>query len=265
MVIAHITASGPRRGGMSVGPSIVTLALWRLRRTWGLLLITGVGMIAAVMLVCAVPLYAEVATTAGLRDILTAAPQNTDISVSSISQSISEPFIRKVTAHLNQELQKNLGPYLSTPQFSLVSPELRIGSANAKDGIALIGTAMDAATSHLQLLEGRLPKATGDTIEVALTKENATLLQVQVGSSLAAYLPFVNASQQTVAPAITLSVVGIFKLKTKDDAFWHGDTFQPYRQKDFSPSYFLGLASNQSLLSRLTRIVTILYCKVRSF
>lgn len=44
--------------------NIVTLASWRLRRTWGLLAVIGLGVMAAVTLVCVVPLYSEVAMSA---------------------------------------------------------------------------------------------------------------------------------------------------------------------------------------------------------
>ena len=39
----------------------LTLALRRLRQTWRMLLLTGLGTVAAVMLLCAVPLFSEIA------------------------------------------------------------------------------------------------------------------------------------------------------------------------------------------------------------
>ncbi len=50
--------------------SVLTLASWRLRRTWFLLLITTLGMIAAVVIACAVPTFLTVTTTASLRATL---------------------------------------------------------------------------------------------------------------------------------------------------------------------------------------------------
>src|SRR6266550_3648989 len=47
--------------------STMVLAVILLRKTWGLLLITCLGFVAAVMLACAVPLYSDVSMTAGLR------------------------------------------------------------------------------------------------------------------------------------------------------------------------------------------------------
>jgi len=51
-------------------------AFWRLRRSFTRLSLTGAGILAAAVLVCTVPLYSQVATTAGLRGILLATPTN---------------------------------------------------------------------------------------------------------------------------------------------------------------------------------------------
>ena len=105
-----------RRRRALVPPS-VTLAFWRLRQAWGLLFMTAIGMIASVTLVCAVPLYSQIAATAGLRGILSTPPANADIVVYSKSKRISPSFIAQVTRHLDQEFHKNLGTYLGTTQF----------------------------------------------------------------------------------------------------------------------------------------------------
>ena len=44
----------PRQNGRTSFSSLVTLARWQLRQTWRLLLIAGIGIIAAVLLVCAI-------------------------------------------------------------------------------------------------------------------------------------------------------------------------------------------------------------------
>ena len=100
--------------------STVTLALWQLRQTWRLLLIIGVGIIAAVMLVCSVPLYTQVTTTAGLRSVLNASTGTSDVTVRSIAEAVSWPQIHRIQGQLDHVLTTNLGPYLNGPtQFSL--------------------------------------------------------------------------------------------------------------------------------------------------
>ena len=64
-----------RGGGASLGrmkrrPSVFApeqLGLMRLRRSWPLLLIIAVGMLAAVILICAVPLYNGIVTAVELQ------------------------------------------------------------------------------------------------------------------------------------------------------------------------------------------------------
>jgi hypothetical protein len=60
----------PRSGGFTLFPPTLSLAFSRLRRTWGLLLITELGLLGAVLLVCAVPLFSQVAVSSGLRGAL---------------------------------------------------------------------------------------------------------------------------------------------------------------------------------------------------
>ncbi|HKS70987.1 MAG TPA: hypothetical protein VJQ45_11230, partial [Ktedonobacterales bacterium] len=63
--------SGNRSGH---APVALSLGLWRLKRMWGLLLVAQLGMIAAVLLVCAVPVFARVAVGAGFQAELAAHP-----------------------------------------------------------------------------------------------------------------------------------------------------------------------------------------------
>src|SRR6266851_1759323 len=90
-------------GGKTLVPATVTLALLRLRKTWGLLLITGLGFVAAVMLACAVPLYSAVSMTAGLRSALTSSSTHADIVVQSFAEQINQQKIVETTNILNQE------------------------------------------------------------------------------------------------------------------------------------------------------------------
>src|SRR5437764_15166796 len=80
--ITTLDGSRPTRQSAWVAlPGIVTLAGWRVRQTWRLLLITGIGILAAVMLLCAVPLYSEGSMCAGLRGVLSISGHTSDDSV----------------------------------------------------------------------------------------------------------------------------------------------------------------------------------------
>ncbi|HEY6287655.1 MAG TPA: hypothetical protein VIX20_18455, partial [Ktedonobacteraceae bacterium] len=174
------------------------LAVILSRKTRGLLLITGLGFVAAVMIACAVPLYSAVSMTAGLRGALTSSSANADIVVQSFAEQINQQKIDGTTNTLNQEFKGKLGPYLSSPQFTIQTSVLPIdkkllsshGSATFMDTdnqLQLYGTTMDQSVSHLTLLKGRLPKtvstaATNNDLEIALSDESARSLNVALGS-----------------------------------------------------------------------------------
>src|SRR5262249_26971353 len=84
------TALRARSRGIPLVPT-VALALWRLRQTWRLLLVSGVGVLAAVVLVCAVPLFSQVALSAGLRDALSGFPFGTDVLVGGETNTAPSP------------------------------------------------------------------------------------------------------------------------------------------------------------------------------
>ncbi len=60
--------------------SVGTLTLWRWRQHWFLLLMICIGMIAAVTIVCALPLLSTTMQTAGLRNILRATPESSEVA-----------------------------------------------------------------------------------------------------------------------------------------------------------------------------------------
>ena len=243
-------------------PASLTLARWQLRKTWGLLLVTGAGIVAAVMLVCAVPLYSEIAMTAGLRGVLTASAQTTDIVVSSTSKQVDTPVINKATQTLNHKLQQNLGPYLGSSEFSIETKDILVNPATPVHGshitkfIGLISAPITQAPSHLKLLQGRLPSEQSDSIEVALLPEAASSLHVTVGSVFTISIPFIDANQDVFNVNLPLHVVGIFALLTNDDPFWHGNDFT-----NFAPSDFViihkGLVSNTTLQAIFTHLCSV--------
>src|SRR5690242_11364478 len=93
--------------------STAFLAVQRIRQTWFMLFMTGLGMICAVMVVCAVPMYSRVALTAGLRSVFSTFAQNGEIVVRSQPRLISSQVINQTTRRLDAEFQQALGPYLA--------------------------------------------------------------------------------------------------------------------------------------------------------
>ncbi len=271
-VLEHPTRPPSRRRDSSrpaFVPTTALIALSRIRQGGGLLFLTGIGMVAAVLLACTIPLYTNVAMTAGVRGVLGGASENSDIVVRSLSGRVTSPVIRNVTQELNTKFAHSFGSVLTAPQFSIETqyfpvPVLKAenNSANLvhpglslRYNAALISATMKQAASHVHLVRGRLPSdtSTSDTIETALPLTTAMLLHVDVGGTITLTIAFINANVERVYRSLSLHVVGVFTLASSDDVFWHGDDFQYYLPSDFVVD-FNGLVANDPLMSALNRL-----------
>ncbi len=242
------SAQKPSRQGSRIAATI-TLAWWQLRLTWRLLIVAGAGVVTAVILVCAVPLYSQVAMSAGLRDALNT-PESSSIIVHSIAHLISQSATQKVSQQIQQEMQQNLGPFLAGSQFSVQSPGLQI---NKTSQLQLIGWSMNGSDikQHIKgLVEGRLPGDQGSGLEIALTPEAAQALHLSVGSSIAVPVPFLNNQDARVLYSLPLRVVGIFEPGPVSDPYWHGINFANQAQGGQSVLY-TALVSNAGYVSAL--------------
>ncbi len=246
--------------GRHLVTSVVTLALWRWRQHWFLLLMTGLGMIAAVIIACAVPLLSQTMLTAGLRGVLRASPTSSEITLSATVGGLSTQGIEQIYQDVKQPLRQHLGTYLNssprldieTPLFDLPSP----GHSGRADQMSIYGTSMDAAASHLTLVQGRLPRATSSSVEIAVTPATALPLQLHVGSVILLNWTIASLPETSTLPSFsqqfTMRVVGIFNVKP-GDPYWHGDNFLP-ASSDKTPTEYTVLASEQNLLASFDRI-----------
>ena len=262
------------RGDIKLLPPTITLALVRLRKTWALLLVVGVGMVAAVMLSCSVPLYSDVSMTAGLRGALTSTSQNADIVVNSTAEQISPPIINQATQVLNQEFQDKIGPYLSPPQFSIQTPvlpiDVKVPSSNGKstfkdtdNQLQFFGSSMDQVSSHVTLVQGRLPRTksnavTNDDLEIALSIESAKSLKVTLGSIISTKVALVYIPVKREEHILPFHVVGIFKPPIGSDPYWHSTDFLsvPRGIGPLGPRgrIFTGLVSNETFISVISHL-----------
>ncbi len=224
----------------------LTLAWWQLRLTWRLLLVATSGVLAAVILVCTVPLYSQVALSAGLRDTL---KTSTDpaITIHSVAHLISRAALQKASTQIQQDLQVNVGDFLAGSQFSAQSADLPFGEFNQ---IQLNGWSMKDAQRHVKLLQGRLPIDTSTQLEAAITAETANNLHVAVGKQIQLEIPFINSQANLINYRLTLSIVGIFAPGQATESFWHGTTFAS-RALDTKGSLYPVLVANTSYLENL--------------
>jgi ABC-type lipoprotein release transport system permease subunit len=235
--------------------STVTLALWRWRQHWFLLLVTGMGMIAAVLLVCTAPLLTEVMQTAGLRDVLSASPDSAAITLRATVAGLSTQNVEDVYRSAGSPVQKHLNAYLNgPPRFDMLSPAFGILAPrppDTTDQMQIEATSMREARSHVNLIEGRLPESGSEDVEVAITPATASKLHVGLHSIITLDTsffrqPVVLNTTPRVHQQLQLHVVGLFTV-LPNDPFWHGDDFLP--QPAPTNIQFLALASDQALLA----------------
>src|SRR5690348_12903531 len=94
-----------RGGPRSMFSSVATLARWQLRPTGRLLVLIGLGLLTAVVLVCAIPLYVQVSLSAGIRHALATNPQNLALAVHAQSQIFDSTAIDQMPDQLNDLVQ----------------------------------------------------------------------------------------------------------------------------------------------------------------
>ncbi len=266
--MAHSAEQPPassRHSGSGIHALPITLALWQLRQTWRLLLVTGLGVIAAVIVICAVPLYSQISETAELQNALNADSATTNyLLVQSSAQQILPLDIQRMQDSLNKEFQNKLGPFLKGPvQFSTeidnlyiftrhLGPKNQVSYSPTGNLINIIGDSLSQAAPHLDLLQGRLPQANNNALEIAIMPGTARSLGLKPGSVIAVQIAFDDQTgQQIVAPYLDLLVVGIFQ--PRSDPFWHDQDFDCSR---ISPRNGLcgALVSNDAFINALDQL-----------
>lgn len=235
----------------------MTLAFWQLRLIWRLLLLESIGAIAAVMLVCAIPLYTQVEAAANFHSILNSSLSYSSLTFAGEAPQISPSALQQSTRHLEQLAQRELGSFLpAQPQFSLQIAALSVSQPPTPQlksaDISLVGEDMNQSmATHLTIAQGRLPRQDGSTLEIALTPQVASEIHVTVGTTLSVVVTFADSSsgQVVASQTLPLRVVGLFTPKAQDD-FWHGETF--VKSASGTDTYDV-LASNEQIITVFAR------------
>nr|MBA3824079.1 ABC transporter permease [Ktedonobacterales bacterium] len=253
--------TSPPRTRRSIIPPALTLAGWRLGQTWRLLLTAGLGMLAAVVLVSAVPLFSQVAVSAGLRGALASDPEGTNVDVSVHTTVLSPAIRQRVQSVLAPLMQRDLGAYLvGSSQFSVTTNPLPLGmvaghAPSTDDTLTLLGVNPDAAKAHLTLTAGRLPTTQSTTLEIMVDTDSAQLLHIGVGDSLAYPSP----KGTPAAKALTARIVGTFRQSDHSFAFWHGADFaaRPAGGPNGTGTAYTALAAAETVMANTEQLQNI--------
>lgn len=272
VVLTHMKVEQPAaRRRRSLMPSLVQLAFWRLRETWFLLLVAGVGMITAITIVCAVPLLSTITTTSGLHNVLNATPTTSDITIETVTQGLSSRVAQTVQQQVAPVFQQRLGAYLSQPAsfsvsltgFTLASGIHPVSPNGQQATLQLVGASLPPDAPHITLLQGRMPAVGRSEIETLLTPETARGLHVAIGSVLTLQGDFFTSplsmfGGNSPSGRLKLRVVGLFAVLPTDAPFWHGADFQPVQQQqsNVATSLYTLLVPSDGLLTALDALAT---------
>ncbi len=222
------------RPRLSTRSSLAQLTLLQFRRARLLTMLAGVTIIAAVGIMCLLPLYSSITINGGLHTLLRATPATSQIMLDTSTQALSTQTLHGVEDSVGEQVQKDVGAYIDQahsytiqePDFQIVHPpaDSQVGS------VSLVSAPINQAASHLALLQGRMPDDTGADIEALLTPDTAHTLNTAVGSRLTLSLSAFAARppnppvHQTIL--LNVLVVGLIKV-VPGDPYWHGNDFQP--------------------------------------
>lgn len=252
------------------------LARWEARRTLWLLSIAGLGILLAVVIICALPLYAQIAVSAGIREAINNADGGSYITVSAVSYQPDGKTLSQVQQQMTRQVQNALGSFAGdTPQLSIHYTDMPVISSPRfypDSQLDIVGVTPREVAPHLTLLQGRRPGTTSslNDIEIALTPATAKALNATTGSTLSAQV-FTSTGEQTYAGApvptgplnIRMHVVGIFQLPARADPYWHQEDFHIAEVTNCKtcppgvvPPLFQVMASNQTLINTFGGIPT---------
>jgi ABC-type antimicrobial peptide transport system permease subunit len=231
---ARAKAVKTNRQRLSTRSSLAQLTLLQFRRARLLTLLAGATIIAAVGIMCLIPLYSSIIINGGLHTLLRATPATSQIMLDTSTQALSTRTLHGVEQSMGTLVQKDVGAYIDQTHsytikeadFQLVSPPAgsQVGS------VSLVSAPVNLAASHLILLQGRMPGNPGGDIEALLTPDTARNLNAVVGSRLTLSLSTFAARPPNPPIHLTIMlnvlVAGLIKV-VPGDPYWHGNDFQP--------------------------------------
>jgi hypothetical protein len=227
-------ATPPRKRPWKGFPAlaVLPLAFQQLRRTWFLLLFIALGLTAAVVIACTIPMLSNVLTTAGLRSTLRATPQSADITLDVETNGLSTAIVQNLHHQLDPIFPRYLGNAIKPDQFLITSQDFSLMPTRQNTALDVYGIPMQQAGSHLDLLQGQLPQITSKPareIEVMMTPDTAKLLRVRVGSTLRLslqYAAWISGTAFQHMNVISAHVVGLFQVTAANAGYWHGQDFK---------------------------------------
>lgn len=222
--------ASPWRGNRASAFSAVRLAILRLTHGRALLAAVALGMLVAVTLICTVPLFNSLILDTQLQqDINTKDPAMQNVQPVVTLAQTSQAGRKQVEELIPKLGQQYLSSFTSgTPTYFTVSDSMVLHSADGQTFDPVRGPqarlhSFDYAqiAPHMDIIAGAIPQsvASGDTLQVIITKEMATDLSLKIGSQVQLWQFGIHDNQ------IIGNVVGIWQPKSVNDPFWNDYQF----------------------------------------
>ncbi|GCE11244.1 FtsX-like permease family protein [Tengunoibacter tsumagoiensis] len=220
-----------------------TLIYWQLRQSWQLLILTGLGTLAALIVVCTIPLYSRITLTAGLHSILEATPNNTVLAIHGPNLQFqpdhpTSQFIISTTRSYNQTLQREVPGYLhyplqpdvilQTPPYVIMQQDQYYDPPPVSNQLSLQGYDLQQVKQHIHLVAGSWPEEEqGQVLEILVPRETADGLGLHPGSHMKIELAANPSGVQEPTDNLSMVVAGVFASNSSTDLFWHDNDFRP--------------------------------------
>jgi putative ABC transport system permease protein len=251
-------------GRMKRRPSVFAaeqLGLMRLRRGWPLLLTVALGILAAVVLICAVPLFNNLVTDVELqRQINSDDPVARNVEIRLTSDAVTPTARSAVEPHVLSLAHRYVGAITDTQATYYAQSGETLLSAIGAHPLDISSQrppevrfrAFDYATTsaHMRFVAGRPPQtaqggAPEAVPEAIVTTEMATDLHLTLGETVT--VAAFGAHERT----LTAKIVGVWTPVDAHDTFWNGVTFNASTSED-APKIYPVLLTTDGLLRGLS-------------
>ncbi len=234
----------------------ISLARRRFAHNALLLASLGLGILAATVLLCTVPVFANTVSDIGLQQDLRASAAVTRNLEVSVQFSVADAGATSAAETQQATLVRQyLSSLLGAGHRVLISDPLLLQAAGKQQfdiGAALpveahyLAYDYQTAGAHIHLEAGTLPDQNGAPAAL-VTAEMASAYHLQVGDTLV-MVPFGDHTRQ-----LTLPVSGIWTPNDPNDAYWFGRSFTA-SQGTNQPLLYPLLVSNNTYFAQLTGI-----------
>jgi ABC-type lipoprotein release transport system permease subunit len=210
----------------------LTLARWRLRQTWWLLLLTCLGLVAAMITACVVPMFSAVTASSSLQSFFQVAPTRNQVTLEADTQGLSTHVIQTLQPLYLSPVEKALHAYQNgQTRLAVQEEDFHAATFPATLAFNLYATDLASLQPQMHLLAGHWPLATTPgVVEVMLTPQAAQQLHLSPGSELTIAGNLTTDKHPNVTPdptlTLTIRLAGLFEMSTSAQAVL-GAQFEP--------------------------------------